>query len=338
MKQKINLLYLALSVLVITACKKPFTPTELAVDPHQYLVIEGFINSGNDSTFIHLSRTKKVDTLRTIINESGAVVSVESDQNGTYPLVEQRAGIYASAPLNLDPSHKYRLRIKTTDGKEYLSDFVPVKQTPAIDDIGFHAKSDGLQVYVNTHDANNNTRYYRWDYIETWQFRTRYRSGWISNRIDSIVPRKFDVYDCFQSDTSANIVIANTNKLTQDIVSEFPVAVIPTSSEKIETKYSILVKQYGLTSDAYAFWESLQKNTEKLGSIFDVLPSEVQSNFRCVSNPAEMVIGYLSVGTVSTKRVFIAKDQLPASYETVYPAVCRIDTVGAGSHTSFSLT
>jgi len=316
-----------LGLILMQACKKPFTPSVSISGNNRFLVIEGII-SGNDSTFIKLSRTKKVDTLRTVFPESSAQVTVESDANETYPLIEKTAGTYACAPLNIDASHKYRLRIKTSDAKEYVSDFVTVKNAPPIDSVGFAAQATGVQLYVNTHDNANATRYYRWDYIETWQFHSKYVSGYYSNGVDSIKARQpsQQVYNCFGNDSSSNIVIASTLRLTKDIVYQAPLTVIAPSSEKIETKYSILVRQYALTSDAYAFWENLEKNTEKLGSIFDVLPSQTQSNFHCISNPNELVVGYLSAGNASYKRIFITAAQLPLSYSPVYPAACELDT------------
>ena len=316
-----------LFALIAFNCKKPFTPTLSNADNSRYLVIEGTI-SGNDSTFIRLDRTKKVDTLKTITPETGAVVTIESDANSSYTLTEIRSGIYAAPSLGLDASHKYRLRVKTTDNKVYLSDYVPMKNSPPIDSVGFVAQSSAIQIYVNTHDPANATRYYRWEFSEGWQFHSMYRSTYYSNGIDSLKPRlpSMQVYDCFGSDTSQNIVIASTVKLGQDIIYQAPIILIPANSEKIETKYSILVKQYALTDDAYAFWENLQKNTEQIGSIFDALPSEIQSNFHCVSNPSELVIGYLSAGNVATKRVFISASQLPPSYSTKYPGYCEIDT------------
>ena len=313
--------------LIVNGCKKPFTP-ELTSDNSRYLVIEGIISGSSDSTFIRLSRTKKVDTLRTIYAETGAQLDVENDANNIYNLTEIRPGIYAMAPLNLDASHKYRLRIKTADNKEYLSEFVVVKNAPPIDSVGFIAKSDGVRVYVNSHDAANTTRYYRWDYREDWQFHAQYISGYYSNGVDSIKPRPVSqqVYYCYGKDSSTNVLIASTNKLTQDIIYQAPMTLLPSTSEKIEKKYSVLVKQYALTSDAYDFWQDLQKNTEKLGSIFDVLPSQTVSNYRCVSNPNELVIGYLSVGNASSKRIYITADQLLPSYSPQYPAACELDT------------
>ncbi|HZX57119.1 MAG TPA: DUF4249 domain-containing protein, partial [Mucilaginibacter sp.] len=140
-------------IILTQACKKPFAPNLSASSNTRYLVIEGVI-SPNDSTLIRLSRTKKVDTLRTIYPEAGATVTIESDANMSYPLTEIRTGTYAAPPLNLDASHKYRLRVKTANSKEYVSDFVPVKNAPPIDSVGFAAQASTMQVYVNSHDAS----------------------------------------------------------------------------------------------------------------------------------------------------------------------------------------
>ena len=165
LKKTLAVVCLALSIIT---CKKPFTPV-LNQSDKRYLVIEGII-SENDSTFVRLSRTNKVDTLRTVFAETNAQVTIENNADASYPLTEIRNGTYAIGPLNLDVSHRYRLRIKTSDGKEYLSDFVPIKNAPPIDSIGFIGQSSGVTIYVNAHDDTKTTRYYRWDFNETWQF------------------------------------------------------------------------------------------------------------------------------------------------------------------------
>jgi len=289
----------------------------------RYLVIEGTI-SMNDSTLIRLTRTKKVDTLRTIYPETNAAVTIETEAGASYQLAEIRAGVYVAAPLNLDASRKYRLRIKTADGKEYVSDLVAVKNAPPIDSVGFAAQASGVRVYVNAHDATNSTRFYRWEFTEDWQFHSKYLSTYYNNGYPRAVQDQ--IYYCFSNDASTNVVIASTTKLASDIVYQAPVTVLPANSEKIEKKYSILVKQYALTPDAYAFWQNLQRNTEKLGSIFDVQPSETQSNFRCVSDLKETVVGFLSAGNASYKRIFITADQLLPSYSPKYPYDCDLDT------------
>jgi hypothetical protein len=321
--------FTVLAFLIVFGCKKPFTPVLVSSQNTRYLVIEGVID-GADSTFIRLSRTKKVDTLKTIIPETGAIVTIESDASEVIPLIELKPGTYTAPPFNLNTSHKYRLRIKTTAAKEYLSDFVQVKNSPPIDSVGFNAQPSGVTMYVNSHDASNSTRYYRWEYNEAWQFHTQYVSAWIRPSPEHISGERLpseQVYTCFTGDTSSNIIIGNTTKLGNDIVYQSPVTTVRGNSEKIEMKYSILVKQYALTSDAYAFWQNLQDNTENLGGIFSVLPSQSPTNFHCVTNPAETVVGYLSAGGVAYKRIFITSDQLLPSYQPLYPTVCKLDTV-----------
>lgn len=309
--------------LLAPGCKKPFTPVLNQSGNNRYLVVEGEI-TGTDSTFIKLSRTKLIDTSRTVLPETNATVTIENDANSTIPLIEIKPGIYAAPPFNLDATHNYRLMIKTSESKEYISDYVTVKNSPPIDSIGFIAQPSAMKLYVSSHDASNSTRYYRWDYSETWQFHSWYNSTLTKSGSGRLT--KDQIYYCFANDTSSNVIIGSTIKLLSDIINQAPITTVDPASEKIGMKYSILVKQYALTSDAYNFWANLQSNTQKLGSIFDVMPSESPTNYHCITNPGELVVGYLSVGNVSYKRIFITKDQLPSSYKTEYPTFCELDT------------
>jgi hypothetical protein len=319
-----------LILLIISAmgCKKPYTPPAVN-KPNNYLVVEGVINSGSDLTTIKLSRTVNIDSSVTSNPVLHATVTVEGDQNNTYTLTEGSTGYYYFTGLNLDNSHKYRLRIKTSDNnREYLSDFAPVKNTPPIDSVGFTLQSNGIQIYVNTHDAANNTRYYRWDYEETWQFHAKYFSSYVSDG-RSLNYRRPDqlIYSCFGDNISSTIVLGSSAKLTQDVIYQSPIVAIASTSEKIETKYSILLHQYALTPEAYKFWENLKKNTEQLGSIFDAQPSQINGNIHNINDPSEPVVGYISVGLVQSKRVFITNDQLPQAWQPVYPYDnCQEDT------------
>ena len=304
-----------LVVLLIAACKKPFNPTGALGSTNKYLVIDGVVNAGSDSTFIKLSRTMNFDTASKPFSETKAQVTVEGDGNTSYLLTEATPGTYSAAGLNLDISHKYRVRIKTSNNEEYLSDFVAVKNAPPVDSVGFKDQNGGVQIYVNTHDGSNATRYYRWEFNEDWQFHSYYHA-------DIAV----DTYHCFDKDVSNSILIGTSANLTADVIYQAQIANIPLTSEKIETKYSILVRQYALTSDAYSFWDNLKKNNTGLGTIFDPQPSLNQTNYHCITNPAETVIGYLSVGSYSTKRIFISANQLSPGYQEINYYGCKLDT------------
>jgi hypothetical protein len=70
------------------------------------------------------------------------------------------------------------------------------------------------------------------------------------------------------------------------------------------------VRQYALDKQAYQFYELLRKNTESLGTIFDPQPSVITGNIRSLSDPNELVIGYIGVTTMQQQRIFIDASRL----------------------------
>lgn len=313
-----------LLVIILGNCKKPYNPGVINA-PNSYFVVEGVINNGNDSTIVKLSKTVNISSSTKTSGVDNCAVQVEGEQGSTYQLVPQGNGYYVLTELNLDISKKYRLHITTGDGTEYASDYVEVKTTPPIDSIGFAVKNNQLQIYANTHDATNNSRYYRWAYEETWRFHAKYQSSFIVDQARQEVvirPPSEQSYYCFAGDKSSSIVLGSSAKLSQDVIFQQPITTIAAQSEKIELRYTIKLKQYTLTKEAYQFWESLRKNTEQLGSIFDAQPSQLTGNVHNLKNAAEPVIGYVSITNIQTKRVFIDNADVPQDWLTAYPYEC----------------
>ncbi|HWI92396.1 MAG TPA: DUF4249 domain-containing protein [Flavisolibacter sp.] len=269
------------------------------------LVVEGVLNAGQGPTTISLSRTLKLSDKATIKPITKAKLTVEGKNGGTFPLSETGNGNYTNAQLPLVFGQEYRLRIQTSDNKEYLSDYVIAKQTPAIDSISWKKKNDGVTIYANTHDANNKTRYYKWDYDETWEIRSFYYTEfrWTSGTTIIRSPGYHSV--CWKYARSTSINLGSTVQLQSDVVSEAPLIVIPSLSDKLSVRYSIIVRQQSLTKEAYEYLQLMKKNTESIGSIFDAQPSELKGNIKCVTNPEEGVVGYLTASSIPEKRIFI---------------------------------
>ncbi|RNI22540.1 DUF4249 domain-containing protein [Rufibacter latericius] len=317
--------FLLLCVVFLAACEEPFTP-EVLEGNNNFLVVSGFINS-NGPTTISLSRTQNLSENGGPVMEEDATVMVEEENGAKFPLLETTPGTYTSPYLLINSTKKYRLVIKA-DGKDYESDFVEVKQTPAIDSINWKAESDGLQFYVNSHDPNNNTVYYRWEYEETWEYRAYYHS-WLEYIDGKIVDRspENDIYLCWPTSSSTQINMSNTVKLGQDVISNFPLLKLPTNSNKLISKYSILVKQYAQTKEASEYWEALKKNTESIGSLFDPLPTQLVGNIRCLTSPVEPVIGFVEVCSVEEKRIFVTRPELPTTWSPQDIIYCEQDTI-----------
>jgi hypothetical protein len=101
---------------------------------------------------------------------------------------------------------------------------------------------------------------------------------------------------------------------------------MPSTNEKTFCAIFYFIKAVCLTKEAYEFWENIRKNTEQLGSIFDAQPSQLQGNIHSISNPAEPVIGFVTITNVQRKRIFIDNSQLPAEWYPIYPYSCSADS------------
>ncbi len=281
-----------------------------------YLVIDGFINTGGDSTIFKISRTFKVDNKATLAPERDAVVIVESDGGLSVLLPElaSKPGTYSVPSLVQDHTKKYRLRVKIKNGKEYLSDFVESKISQPVN-ISYDVRHGNLNMYANSSDPTGNSRYYKFAYEETWEYVAPFSSQYkVVNR--QIVPRNFpqdDIYRCYRYVKSTRIALASTLSLTEDRVADFTLEVIPEMSEKIQRQYSIYVEQTALTKAGFEFFETLRKNTEQVGNIFDSQPSQLFGNIHCTTVPGETVIGFISAGTVTKKRIVLLAKELPFS-------------------------
>ncbi len=300
--------------LIFSGCKVPYDPP-IKSSGANYLVVEGYINSNGVPTDIKLSRTRSItwgDTA-SYINETGAHVEIEDNKNNTYPLYETGGGNY-SGTYNLNTSNKYRLHITTNDHKEYLSEFVDCKVSPPIDNVGWKFDGSSVQVFVNTHDPSNLTKFYRWDYIETWEFHSEYNSVLKYNPDSTISPRIIPVNVCYQTHKSNNIAVSSSEKLAEDVIHEAPITLIPDHDKRLSVLYSTLVTQYALDSNAYNYWNAMKGNTENVGSIFGTQPNQVKGNIHCVSDNTETVIGYIGAGSTQQARIFISNSSMPADW------------------------
>jgi hypothetical protein len=320
-----------LLVLLAGGCVDPYRPAEISA-PGSYLVVNGFFNSEpGTTTTILLSRTQNLTDTKTPTAETKAKVTIESAHNTIYTLTEGASGTYSLSGTTPQSGETYRLHIRTVGGTDYYSDYVPVVKTPAIDSVGWYVDNEALQIHVNTHDPLNNTHYYRWEFDETWEYTSAFYSSYVYDpKTRQILSRTEDIFHCWGSANSKNIMLASTARLSKDIVSKFPLISITGSSLKLQSKYSILVRQYALSQAGYEYYDQLAKLTQNIGSLFDPQPTQITGNIRSSTNPADLVLGFFRIGTVTSKRIFIKRSQIPLWATTTGYEYCydEIDTLG----------
>jgi hypothetical protein len=329
---------LLLLLIVFAGCKEKYVGS-IHFPPTGYLVVEGFINSGIGATHIRLTRATSLDSIY-IHDEAGATINVESDHGESYPLSEIAPGQYESGQLSLNPAEKYRLQITTSNGMQYVSDYAEVKITPPIDSVSHLMGGDAASVYVSTHDDQNKSIYYQWTYEETWIYDSPYFSYYIYTN-HQLVQRDNEnqIAQCWENDTSTDIIVSSSAKLSQDVISNFLVTTVPyATSGKLNHRYSILVKQYTLTKDWYEWKENTKKNTEQLGTIFDAQPSQATGNIHSVSDANETVIGFVGCTSETEKRIFIDNGEIPGNIHFDNLHGCILDSLHTLDSTALSAT
>lgn len=293
-------------------CREPYDPA-IENGVSSSLVVEGMINAEGVTT-IQLSRTRSISEKESKQTESKAIIEIEGDNNSKFALTDQGEGVYRSAYQSLPRDRRYRLRIKTSAGKEYLSAFAAVKITPQVS-VSWNQDDRGVVISASSKDLSNQTPYYQWLTEETWEINSPLRSNYRVVRTPTLMVSqrsakdKQDAYQCWATAFSSNILTASTSAQSDDIVSGFPVVTISKGSEKLDVRYSILVSQYAISKEAYEFYEVMKKNTEQMGSVFDPQPSLIRGNIISVTDPKETVVGFVDCSIVSSSRIFITSEQ-----------------------------
>jgi hypothetical protein len=309
MKKIINYIVILLLFFIYQSCVRSYTPPSSSGNLNA-LVVGGSIAIGSATT-INLSRTNNISDTAGLLPEKDAQVSIQSESGTTFTLVQGENGKYTIDNGPVDFTDKYSIKIHTADGHDYSSDFVEAKQTPPIDSVEWVDETEDIKFYVNTHDASNNSKYYRWQFEETSEHHAFFDSH-LEFRDGALVFLTPDEskFACFDYFNSKEILLNSTSALSNDVVSHMLINTVHNDFMKISVRYSLLVKQYVLTPEAYKYWQILKSNSEQTGNIFDPQPAKLYGNIHCISNPQEPVLGYISASSVTEKRIFIRIGEL----------------------------
>lgn len=290
-------------LILINSCIVQFIPK--TTEDKDILVVEGLITDQSGQNTIKLSTSMPLGGKSNAKPLMGCNVTVSDDLGNNYSLHETSGGTYITDPAFLGiVGRSYTLYINAGESRHnfrYQSSPVLLNPVPPIDSVYYEKlvlsrmddgspTGEGCQIYLNTHDPENICKFYRWEYVETWEFSLPY-----------FVPNSH----CWTTDYSDNINIKNTTSLSEARIEKVPLNFISNATDRLKEKYSILVNQYSLNEEEYSYWEKLQNIVEHVGSLYDLTPASIPSNIQCVENPDEMVLGYFSVSGVKSKRIFI---------------------------------
>ncbi|WP_373520340.1 DUF4249 domain-containing protein [Aquiflexum sp.] len=294
-----------LPFIILVGCRDPFEPDVTTMDLN-YLVVEGFIEIDEQESILKLSRTSPLRGEKEGRIESGAVITLISENGESWGFTEKELGTYGLIGT-FDPNLTYKINILLLDNQEYESDPLIAKVSPPIQNVDFTRSDDGVNIHVST-QGNDEAVYFLWDYEETWLFRPPFPTAFLFNPatggIDLRRPEQ-QVGLCWLENKVNRIVLDNAGRFANNRINQKEIVFIPNLSDKLMTRYSISVRQRAVDKDAFDFWEIMRKNTEDIGGIFSPLPSLISGNINPVNSSATVAIGFVSMGKSSFKRFYI---------------------------------
>jgi len=316
MKQRIFITCIIIfTLLYLSSCVEPFKIKTITFD--SALVIEASVTNELKTQTVKISRTFRLEESETLPEEN-ATVQITDNQNNVYFFSENKPGTYTSStPFEAVLGRDYQLSIKTDDNRTYVSNQQRINSTSSIDNLIVEAKSytqsgvekEGIVITAQSFDANRNANYYRYEYEETYKiiaplwnpFKLKILSEW-PPRV-KVVQKTIENRVCYKTDSSNKIIQTETTTLSEDSVN-FSIKHIDKTNFKIRNRYSLLVKQYIQSPEAYNYYKILNKisNSESLFS--QTQPGTLIGNIISMDDKNENVLGFFEVTSVSTKRVF----------------------------------
>lgn len=324
-------------------CIEPFEGS--FVDFENALVIEATITNEMKQQRVILSRTYEFEADGPIA-ESNATVTVADDNGNTFVFQDSENGVYVSTQaFTAQPGTSYQLSVTTQDGRNYESNAVQVTAETSIDEVRAeritnNLGEDGMAILVDSFDPTGSSKNYRYEYEETYRV---IAPTWTPisligdpeggcNVIKT--PNITDEPICYPTDFSNTIILASTDDLEEDRISNFMVRFIGRDNYIMSHRYSILVRQYVQSNEAFTFFETLNELSGSESLFSQTQPGFLQGNVFSTSNEDERVLGYFDVSSVSEQRIFFNYDDfypgepLPPYVESCSPSTPPIATPG----------
>ncbi len=335
MRTKKNYLLLILLTAFTFSCTESFTIKTEHFE--SALIIEATLTNELKYQEVKLSTTYALEE-DTPVLETAATVQITEDNQTTYTLIEIEDGLYRSTvKFKAVPNKEYQLKITRSTGEAYESKKEKLTAISQIDDLYMtkELNTDGkeeIRLNVDSFDATNSSKFYRYTYEETYKISSPYWSAYDAI-YHSITPPVVDtIYNrnnfikktCYNTRISNEIVITETTGLTEDRVSKFIVRKILPNNYIIMHRYSILLKQFVQTREAHNYYKTLEKFSSSPENIFSqTQPGFIEGNIYSVTKSNERVIGLFEVSSVSTKRVFYNYSDFDLEEIPDYPGGCK---------------
>ncbi|MBP4139110.1 DUF4249 domain-containing protein [Flavobacterium geliluteum] len=325
-------LYTLLAILFLASilgCTTPYAYQNNGFE--DVVVIEATLTNEYKTQEVKISRTYSLEENFPQF-ESQAVVYITDNLGNKYEFDQNTASYTSITPFQALPDREYQLHILTKNGRTYESSIEKLTTPNQISSVVPTAVTKngilGVEITVNSSDPTNTSKYYRYEYDETYKV---VAPMWHPNEaipagnVVTLRKRTTEARTCYSNQKSEEILLTNTNNISEDIVSNFPIKFISSKDPIIKNRYSILVKQYVQSLTAHTYYETLKEISNNGNVLSQTQPGFLYGNIKSIDSPGEKVIGFFDVSSYSEKRLFfnftdLFQGVLPPSYPYYCPA------------------
>jgi hypothetical protein len=299
----------------LSSCIKPFTPN-IDSDSASKIVVSGKVTNKEGYQTVSLSKSMALDEVD-YQALSNCEVSIWDEDGNTFELLEYLAGEYRvwmnSEDLKIGTA--YHIQIFTPEGDELVSEPDIMHQVaPAnipeykLDSIygAYNNFIRGLQFNVDIEGNETDSKYYLFEMDATYEHHAKYDREWYyDGRVHHIYPPDSSLYFCWTTERVPEIFTLSTNNLSENKFKNFDLHFVSYRQDHLTYGYSLLLRQLGLSREAFLYWENVRLNNNQNASLYSKQPVDTQGNIKNITDPDKEVLGFYSASAISEVRLFI---------------------------------
>jgi hypothetical protein len=313
-----NIFLFFLATFMMTSCIKPFDPVIGAGDANK-LVVSGVVTDFNGDQKVTISKSISITSIKREERPLPGCIVIISDVKGhQFPLIDSSDGNYYGRidPQYLTTGSSFKIEILTPDGSKIVSDYDRLSACPVVDSVYFIRKDlptidpakfvKGIQFYVDLKGKSSDSRLYRWEAVETFEYHADYPIEWYYDGIvRHVTPPDYSKDTCWQTLLVRDIYTVSTKNLAENKYQMFSLNFVDNTTSRLVYGYSLLVNQYSLSDSAYNYWTQLRTNSTDEGGLYDRQPLSSKGNLHNLTHPDQDVLGFFGASSVKSKRIFV---------------------------------
>lgn len=310
------------ALLITSACSEVI---DLKTDNEEgRLVAYGRITNGTLGNEVTLSRSTRSGLPPRFL--SGAQIEVIDSQGNSGSYIEGEEGTYFfDGSLTGVPGESYYVRIRVGDGSVYESvpETMPelsardtlkyiLQEIEEVSNQGTNTSRSVISIFADTEIQDPRADLFiKWNIEEVYSFQQAF-----------LPVHNFPFYErktCYIREEleQQRVLLYDGSQLRATSINDQRV-VDRTIDDDFRGVHYFNYIQQSLTAGAYNFWEGLDRNVNRVGSIFDQPPGALSTNLFNVNDPEEKVLGYFEVMAADTARLRITN----AIVDRFFPTPC----------------